>query len=108
MEYKNEYWGGKREGAGRPKGEKTKPVRLTALEQDLIRLVREQGTINEVFYWANVHCKEDENKYKQVFMGFLKTIDYAGIISIIFLLFYLAFEIVSFYFLKDIKSKRKF
>lgn len=64
MEYKNEYWGGKREGAGRPKGQKTKPVRLTDLEQELIKLVREEGTINEVFYWAKVHCNDDESLYK--------------------------------------------
>ena len=59
MTYKNEYWGGKREGAGRPKGEKTKAVRLNKLEEDLIKLIREQDSLNSVWYWVSVHCAND-------------------------------------------------
>ncbi|GGE94851.1 hypothetical protein [Pseudoalteromonas gelatinilytica] len=47
--WKNEYWGGQREGAGRPKKEPTKPVRLNESEQKLITLIREKELIDLTF-----------------------------------------------------------
>lgn len=64
MTYKNEYWGGKRQGAGRPKGEKTKAVRLNQLEEDLIKLIREQDSLDVVWHWVNVHCQNKESDYQ--------------------------------------------
>jgi len=55
--YVNEYWGGKREGAGRPKGNKTKPVRLTEKEQELIQAIRDKNCLNSVSTWVNVHAR---------------------------------------------------
>jgi hypothetical protein len=43
--YHNEYWGGARTGAGRPKKLPTKPVRLNADEQELIQLIRDKDLL---------------------------------------------------------------
>lgn len=60
----NEYWGGKREGAGRPKGVKTKPVRLNDREIELINLLRKDDTLEVVYYWASVHAIDNPKDYE--------------------------------------------
>ena len=45
MSYYNTDWGGKREGAGRPKKEPTKVFRLTDDEIKLIKLIRDNDTL---------------------------------------------------------------
>ncbi|MCG9736068.1 hypothetical protein L1D51_19060 [Pseudoalteromonas shioyasakiensis] len=47
--WKNEYWGGQREGAGRPRKEPTKPVRLNELEQKIISLIRDKDLLDLTF-----------------------------------------------------------
>lgn len=64
MEYKNHFWGGKREGSGRPKGVKTKPVRLNEREIELINLIRKEETLEVVLYWATAHASDKPEDYK--------------------------------------------
>ncbi|MBB1407524.1 MULTISPECIES: hypothetical protein [Pseudoalteromonas] len=55
--YKNEYWGGAREGAGRPKKLPTKPVRLNDLEQELISLSREHDLLEVLLTYAKKNAE---------------------------------------------------
>ena len=57
MSYINQWWGGKREGAGRPKKAPTKPVRLNAKEQELIKLIRDKDLLELFLETAKKnHC----------------------------------------------------
>ena len=58
--YVNEYWGGKREGAGRPKGEPKKPVRITEREEYLLSLLRQHSLTEDIICLAQLKANSKD------------------------------------------------
>ncbi|MEM5546330.1 hypothetical protein [Pseudoalteromonas fuliginea] len=52
--YINEHWGGKREGAGRPRKISKKPVRISEREEYLLLILRQHNLLDEFIKQAMI------------------------------------------------------